>query len=98
MENKNLTPLTKAEQIADRLFNDGQNFSDEKGHDLAEICTVDFDANYQQNVSYVNDITDDFGVFDEVYSFCDGSYLAICGGAWDISSDDGTSWEGCKLA
>tara|TARA_Y100000310_G_scaffold309762_1_gene354233 strand:- start:393 stop:698 length:306 start_codon:yes stop_codon:yes gene_type:complete len=87
--------MTSAEKVADIFGNDGLDFDSDHG-DLETVCLDQFDAEYSDNVAWIND--DQKGSYDQVFLFSDGSYVAVSGCAWDISDDSGCAWGGSSLA
>jgi len=89
--------MTTAQKIAKRFGDDGQIFEDDNGQTLHDVCSEH--GTYEQNVEYLRldknlhpPCEDATGTFDEVYSFQDGSYIAVSGGCWDVSDARGGSW------
>ena len=67
-----------------------------EGTDLTDACKL-LAAVEVKNVTYTNSRTETSGSFDHVYIFSDASYIAICGGFWDVSTVDMKSWNGCSI-
>lgn len=72
--------MTKAEEIARRFGNDGQNFTDTSGTPLSEV--LESQAQHQE--------TNDTGATR--YVFADGSAIVTSGDAWDIEGITPFSW------
>tara|TARA_R100000808_G_C2148141_1_gene156244 strand:- start:1438 stop:2244 length:807 start_codon:yes stop_codon:yes gene_type:complete len=86
-----------AQKIAAQFGDDGQIFEDDNGQTLHDVCS-EHGSTYVQHMPYrVLDKDGDpaghvDGTFDEYYEFDDGSYIAVSGGGWDLSDDNGGSW------
>ena len=103
----NPTIFTVAEKVALLLNNDGQCFEHD-GKSLDEIC-ADFGSSECSNLPWYNKEDNDVsaggifpeikeaGTFDNVYIFDDGSFLAVSGGCWDISDEEGTTFGCCII-
>ena len=89
--------ITIAQSVALVFDDDGMNFDSDLGSLESFIYSLPLalDGDYDENVAWSSD--SHHGTFDEVYTFSDGSYLAISGDAWDISCENGTSWDGCTI-
>lgn len=89
--------MTTAQKISQQFGDDGQIFEDDNGQTLHDVCSEH--GTYVQNMPYLRldknlnpPCEDGTGMFDEAYSFDDGSYIAISGGCWDVSDARGGSW------
>ena len=63
---------------------------------LEEVCEA-FCICTRSNVENYHPEYNRTGLFDTVWFFKDGSYIAESNGYWDLSEADGTSWNGHKL-
>jgi hypothetical protein len=80
------TTQTTAEQIAERFGNDGQNWRDNAGAHLDEVCeaacvSCRWRDGYRTGDTYR-------------YVFSDGSAIVVAGDAWDIEGAEPFSWAG----
>ena len=103
--------MTEAERIAEWFDNDGQNWTLDlrdktafvvndhaivNGSSLEDVCEA-FCICTRSNVENYHPEYNRTGLFDTVWFFKDGSYIAESNGYWDLSEADGTSWNGHKL-
>ena len=66
---------TTARKIAMKLDINGQNFQTEDGVELRTLAEEE-EAEIRQNEPYINH-EGDYGNFDELFLFRDGSYIAV---------------------
>tara|TARA_R100001015_G_C4618972_1_gene175546 strand:- start:9 stop:383 length:375 start_codon:yes stop_codon:yes gene_type:complete len=64
---------------------------------LDEVCKAVNDFAYSKSNVETYHPEYGTGMWDQIWVFDDGSYIAESNGYWDVSEDDGTCWNGYRL-
>tara|TARA_B100000287_G_C20675058_1_gene794995 strand:- start:9579 stop:9917 length:339 start_codon:yes stop_codon:yes gene_type:complete len=67
------------------------------GDHLDEVCKAVNDFAYSKSNVETYHPEYGTGMWDQIWVFDDGSYIAESNGYWDVSEDDGTCWNGYRL-